>query len=152
MPNVLERRESSVILMERRASSWSEFGPGESELTNLKHVEDAHVVDNTRMRYEAGHIYSRSGRLLLAVNPYRLLPLYTPEVLSSYQESLQPQAELPPHVYAVAASAHLGMLQNGISQVCTDSESTSARDNTSCSSCFIVQLSSFQLLQLLLTQ
>ena len=30
--------------------------------------------------------------------------------------SLQPQVELPPHVYAVASSAHLGMMQNSKSQ------------------------------------
>jgi myosin heavy subunit len=29
---------------------------------------------------------------------------YKESVLQSYEESLQPQAELPPHVYAVAAS------------------------------------------------
>ena len=53
---------------------------------------------------------------MLAVNPYRQLPLYTPETLEAYKHSLQPQAELPPHVYAVAASAHLGMMQNSMSQ------------------------------------
>jgi len=92
------------------------LGPGVSELTSLKSVEDAAILANTRERYESGHIYTRSGRLLLAVNPYRSLPLYTPEVLELYKNSLQPQMELPPHVFAVAASAHLGMMQNMMSQ------------------------------------
>ena len=93
------------------------FGPGESELTSLKSVEDGDIMANTEARYNEGFIYTRSGRLLLAVNPYRALPLYSPQVLQAYKESLQPQAELPPHVYAVAASAHLGMMQNSMSQV-----------------------------------
>jgi myosin heavy subunit len=92
-------------------------GPGASELTSLKSVEDAAILANTRDRYESGHIYTRSGRLLLAVNPYRALPLYTPEVLELYKHSLQPQIELPPHVFAVASSAHLGMMQDMQSQV-----------------------------------
>ncbi|KOO33649.1 myosin motor domain [Chrysochromulina tobinii] len=91
-------------------------GPGASELTSLKSVEDAAILANTRDRYESGHIYTRSGRLLLAVNPYRALPLYTPEVLELYKHSLQPQIELPPHVFAVASSAHLGMMQDMQSQ------------------------------------
>eukprot|EP00966_Prymnesium_polylepis_P193789 4491725-Prymnesium_polylepis.2 len=96
----------------------SDFGPGVSELSSLKSVEDDALLANTKQRFDAGHIYTRSGRLLLAVNPYRQLPLYTPELLQQYKESLQPQAELAPHVYAVASSAHLGMLQNSVSQVC----------------------------------
>mmetsp|Transcript_86586 Transcript_86586/g.259849 ORF Transcript_86586/g.259849 Transcript_86586/m.259849 type:complete len:796 (+) Transcript_86586:74-2461(+) len=94
----------------------SDFGPGVSELSSLKSVEDDALLANTKQRFDAGHIYTRSGRLLLAVNPYRQLPLYTPELLQQYKESLQPQAELAPHVYAVASSAHLGMLQNSVSQ------------------------------------
>ena len=93
-----------------------DFGPGVSELSSLKTTEDTALLANTKERYDAGHIYTRSGRLLLAVNPYRQLPLYTDEVLQQYKASLQPQAELPPHVYAVAASAHMGLMQNSMSQ------------------------------------
>ena len=93
-----------------------DFGPGVSELSALKTADDASLLGNTRERYEAGHIYTRSGRLLLAVNPYRQLPLYTDALLRQYKESLQPQAELAPHVFAVAAAAHMGMMQNSASQ------------------------------------
>ena len=94
-----------------------EFGPGVSELSSLSSTEDTALLENTRQRYDASHIYTRSGRLLLAVNPYRKLNCYTGKVLEQYKASLQPQAELPPHVYAVASSAHLGMMQNSQSQV-----------------------------------
>ena len=94
-----------------------DFGPGVSELSSLSSAEDTALLENTRLRYDAGHIYTRSGRLLLAVNPYRKLNCYTDKVLDQYKSSLQPQAELPPHVYAVASSAHLGMMQNSMSQV-----------------------------------
>ena len=93
-----------------------EFGPGVSELSSLKSAEDSALLANTQERYDAGHIYTRSGRLLLAVNPYRKLPIYTDSILNQYKSSLQPQVELPPHVYAVASSAHLGMMQNSKSQ------------------------------------
>ena len=64
----------------------SDFGPGVSELSSLKSVEDDALLANTKQRYDAGHIYTRSGRLLLAVNPYRQLPLYTQEMLTKYKE------------------------------------------------------------------
>jgi myosin-5 len=104
-------------LLEARRREVMEFGPGVSELSSLSSAEDTALLENTRQRYDASHIYTRSGRLLLAVNPYRKLNCYTDKVLEQYKASLQPQAELPPHVYAVASSAHLGMLQSSQSQV-----------------------------------
>lgn len=94
----------------------TDFGPGESELSQLKSTDDSALLDNARLRYEASHIYTRSGRLLLAINPYRPLKLYTKDILAQYKNSLHPQAELAPHVFAVAASAHMGMLQSSQSQ------------------------------------
>ena len=77
------------------------FGPGVSELSSLKSVEDSEILSNTEVRYKDGFIYTRSGRLLLAVNPYRQLPLYKTEILEAYKQSLQPQAELPQQLVAV---------------------------------------------------
>ena len=75
----------------------TDFGPGESELSKLKSVDDDAILVNTQDRYNAGHIYTRSGRLLLAVNPYKKLPLYTDETLQAYKSSLAPQARGAPH-------------------------------------------------------
>ena len=58
-----------------------EFGPGVSELSSLASTEDTALLENTRQRYDASQIYTRSGRLLLAVNPYRKLNCYTDRVL-----------------------------------------------------------------------
>eukprot|EP00308_Calcidiscus_leptoporus_P024250 CAMPEP_0119366430 /NCGR_PEP_ID=MMETSP1334-20130426/13293_1 /TAXON_ID=127549 /ORGANISM="Calcidiscus leptoporus, Strain RCC1130" /LENGTH=1364 /DNA_ID=CAMNT_0007382635 /DNA_START=58 /DNA_END=4152 /DNA_ORIENTATION=+ len=97
--------------------SIGDFGPGASELTSLESVEDDALLQNTRLRYEKGHIYTRSGRLLLAVNPYRTLGgLYSDASLKAYKSALQPQSDLPPHVYAVAAAAYTGMMQDTKSQ------------------------------------
>ena len=39
-----------------------DFGPGVSELSSLSSAEDTALLENTRLRYDAGHIYTRSGR------------------------------------------------------------------------------------------
>mmetsp|Transcript_24541 Transcript_24541/g.80804 ORF Transcript_24541/g.80804 Transcript_24541/m.80804 type:complete len:1323 (+) Transcript_24541:97-4065(+) len=95
-----------------------DWGPRdtESELTRLKSITDKALLQNVEKRYRAGNIYTRSGRIVLAVNPYKKLPLYTEETLQAYKASLAPQVELPPHVYAVASSAHSGMLRTSTSQ------------------------------------
>ena len=93
-----------------------DFGPGQHELTKLTDTRDHTLLQNTKLRFQANHIYTRSGRLLLALNPYQKLHIYDSETKDQYKKSLHPQAELPPHVYDVAAAAHMGLLQNRISQ------------------------------------
>ena len=70
-----------------------DWGPRdtESELTRLKSITDKALLQNVEKRYRAGNIYTRSGRIVLAVNPYKKLPLYTEETLQAYKASLAPQ-------------------------------------------------------------
>ncbi len=55
-------------------------------------------------RYYKGKLYTKvADRVLLSMNPYRLLPLYTDDVIEKYIHG-DPQT-LPPHVFQVAKSA-----------------------------------------------
>lgn len=45
--------------------------------------------------------------ILISVNPFKLLPIYTPEVLESYRSG---GANKAPHVFAVADAAYNAML------------------------------------------
>lgn len=48
------------------------------------------------------------GHVLISVNPFRLLPIYTDEVLHSYRG--KNRLEMSPHVYAIAESAYYNMI------------------------------------------
>jgi myosin-1 len=48
------------------------------------------------------------GHVLISVNPFRMLPIYTDPVLHSYRG--KNRLELPPHVYAIAESAYYKMI------------------------------------------
>lgn len=47
-----------------------------------------------------GRIYTNIGNILISVNPYRFLDLYTDEMVQKYANK-QPGIELPPHVYNI---------------------------------------------------
>ena len=47
------------------------------------------------------------GHVLISVNPFRDLGIYTEEVLASYRG--KNRLEMPPHVFAVAESAYYNM-------------------------------------------
>lgn len=72
------------------------------DLTQLADVNVASVVEALKARALRGDIYSRCGPLLVAVNPYRLLPIYGDEQLQRYLSSAE-STSLPAHVYGVGA-------------------------------------------------
>jgi len=80
---------------------------GVSDLTLLSKVSNEAINDNLKKRFEAGEIYTYIGHVLVSVNPFRDLGIYTDQVLDSYRG--RNRLEVPPHVFAVAESAYYNM-------------------------------------------
>ena len=59
-------------------------------------------------RYAAGDIYTYTGSILIALNPWKAVePLYSHEQLQAYRG--QPLGALPPHLFALADAAYRSM-------------------------------------------
>lgn len=58
---------------------------GVSDLTLLSKVSDDSINDNLQKRFENGIIYTYIGHVLISVNPFRDLGIYTDAVLESYR-------------------------------------------------------------------
>ncbi|QUC23686.1 uncharacterized protein UV8b_07927 [Ustilaginoidea virens] len=80
---------------------------GVSDLTLLSKVSNEAINDNLRKRFEGGSIYTYIGHVLVSVNPFRDLGIYTDQVLDSYKG--KNRLEMPPHVFAIAESAYYNM-------------------------------------------
>ncbi|KAF2459838.1 P-loop containing nucleoside triphosphate hydrolase protein [Lineolata rhizophorae] len=80
---------------------------GVSDLTLLSQVSNEAINDNLRKRFEAHEIYTYIGHVLVSVNPFQDLGIYTDEVLESYKG--KNRLEVPPHVFAIAESAYYNM-------------------------------------------
>lgn len=57
-----------------------------------------------------------TGSILVAVNPFQMLPLYTPEQVQIYYS--RHMGEQPPHVFAIANSCYFNMRKNKRDQCC----------------------------------
>ncbi|KAH0447906.1 hypothetical protein IEQ34_023261 [Dendrobium chrysotoxum] len=79
------------------------------DIADLTFLNEASVVHNLRQRYFSGLIYTYSGLFLVAVNPYRSLPIYTDAVVASYKG--RRREENAPHVFALADVAMRNMLE-----------------------------------------
>lgn len=80
---------------------------GVSDLTLLSKVSNEAINDNLKKRFENAEIYTYIGHVLVSVNPFRDLGIYTETVLDSYRG--KNRLETPPHVFAVAESAYYNM-------------------------------------------
>lgn len=80
---------------------------GVSDLTLISKVSNEAINENLKKRFENGEIYTYIGHVLVSVNPFRDLGIYTDEKLDSYKG--KNRLEMPPHVFAVAESAYYNM-------------------------------------------
>lgn len=80
---------------------------GVSDLTLLSKISNEAINDNLKKRFENAEIYTYIGHVLVSVNPFRDLGIYTDKVLDSYRG--KNRLETPPHVFAVAESSYYNM-------------------------------------------
>jgi len=80
---------------------------GVSDLTLISKITNEAINDNLKKRFENGDIYTYIGHVLVSVNPFRDLGIYTDAVLNSYKG--KNRLEVSPHVFAIAESAYYNM-------------------------------------------
>ncbi len=76
------------------------------DLVNISDLNEMSILHNLRIRYKENQIYTNISSILISVNPFKLLPIYTSSVLDSYRTGYQGKA---PHVYGVAYNAYRDM-------------------------------------------
>ncbi|KAM0914350.1 hypothetical protein ACQ4PT_011551 [Festuca glaucescens] len=85
---------------------------GVDDMTKLSYLHEPGVLQNLAIRYELNEIYTYTGNILIAVNPFQRLPhLYDPHMMQQYKGA--PFGELSPHVFAVADVAYRAMIHEG---------------------------------------
>ncbi|ESW08884.1 hypothetical protein PHAVU_009G082600 [Phaseolus vulgaris] len=88
---------------------------GVEDMTRLAYLNEPGVLYNLRRRYALNDIYTYTGSILIAVNPFTKLPhLYDIHMMEQYKGA--PFGELSPHVYAVADASYRAMMNGGQSQ------------------------------------
>jgi len=89
-----------------------DYGPDKtwSDNTSMVHLDDANILENLRRRYYQDDIYTYTANVLLAVNPYKMIPgLYSPETVAEYRG--KPLGKLPPHPFAIADAAYRQLIR-----------------------------------------
>lgn len=84
------------------------------DMAELTHLNEASVVHNLHMRYQADLIYTYSGLFLVAINPYCPLPIYSREYINMYKG--RSREDTKPHIFAIADEAFRNLVDEGENQ------------------------------------
>ena len=93
-----------------------------NDLINLPFLHEPSILHCLQNRYVESTIYTFTGPILIAINPFKVVPLYTSQILESYYNaglmksqgidggSINKGLQLGPHVFSIADAAYREMM------------------------------------------
>ncbi|KAL4200292.1 hypothetical protein AMTRI_Chr03g55660 [Amborella trichopoda] len=103
---------------------------GVDDMTKLAYLHEPGVLHNLYQRFALNEIYTYTGNILIAVNPFRRLPhLYDVHMMEQYKGAAF--GELSPHLFAVADACYRAMInEQGSQSILVSGESGAGKTET----------------------
>ncbi|XP_059425036.1 unconventional myosin-IXb-like isoform X1 [Carassius carassius] len=84
------------------------------DLCNLPVLNEDSILDNLCIRFQKKKIYTYAGSILIAINPFKFLPIYNPKYVKMYEN--HQLGKLEPHIFAIADVTYYAMLRKRVNQ------------------------------------
>ncbi|KAM7484851.1 hypothetical protein LguiA_000860 [Lonicera macranthoides] len=85
---------------------------GVDDLMQLSYLNEPSVLNNLHYRYNCDMVYTKAGPVLVAINPFKEVPLYGNDYIEAYKhKSIE-----SPHVYAITDTAMRQMIRDKVNQ------------------------------------
>uniref|UniRef100_A0A8C3V963 Myosin IB n=1 Tax=Catharus ustulatus TaxID=91951 RepID=A0A8C3V963_CATUS len=77
---------------------------GVGDMVLLEPLNEDSFINNLKKRFDHNEVYTYIGSVVISINPYRSLPIYTPEKVEEYRN--RNFYELSPHIFALSDEAY----------------------------------------------
>uniref|UniRef100_A0AAY5EEA3 Myosin IXb n=1 Tax=Electrophorus electricus TaxID=8005 RepID=A0AAY5EEA3_ELEEL len=85
-----------------------------NDLCNLPVLNEKTILDTLCCRFHKNQIYTYASNILIAINPFKFLPIYNPKYVEMYENHTLDM--LDPHIFAIANAAFHTMLNKQLNQ------------------------------------
>lgn len=85
-------------------------------MVGIQELSEPAILHNLRQRFVTDDIYTYISSILVSVNPFKQLSIYSARVMAEYRTGMAARKEMPPHVYALADNAFRALSISGKSQ------------------------------------
>uniref|UniRef100_A0A3B3X167 non-specific serine/threonine protein kinase n=1 Tax=Poecilia mexicana TaxID=48701 RepID=A0A3B3X167_9TELE len=80
----------------------------DDDLVNLEFLDEEIIISHLQKRYDELQVYTYVGDILIALNPFQNLSIYSPQFSKLYHGVKR--GDNPPHIFATADAAYQGMV------------------------------------------
>uniref|UniRef100_A0A8C4IN45 non-specific serine/threonine protein kinase n=1 Tax=Dicentrarchus labrax TaxID=13489 RepID=A0A8C4IN45_DICLA len=80
----------------------------DDDLVNLEFLDEEIIINHLQKRYDELQVYTYVGDILIALNPFQNLSIYSPQFSKLYHAVKR--VDNPPHIFATADAAYRGMV------------------------------------------
>jgi myosin heavy subunit len=105
-------------LVKLRNASDDECPEAVEDLITLQQLHEPAILGCLEARFKRNVVYTSAGPILIAVNPFKSLGLYSVQSVTQYREHGESMAKmpdankkLPPHVFQIADAAYRNMVR-----------------------------------------
>uniref|UniRef100_A0A8C0J038 Myosin IXB n=1 Tax=Chelonoidis abingdonii TaxID=106734 RepID=A0A8C0J038_CHEAB len=109
---LVSQEKDARRLVERGFLPWHQ--ENFDDLCNLSNLTETTLLENLKCRFLKHKIYTYAGSILIAINPFKFLPIYNPKYVKMYEN--HQLGKLEPHIFAIADVAYHTMLKKHVNQ------------------------------------